>query len=451
MNRKTSLRMGTAFLLALACIGLTDCGGKATTTFPPTAVAVKRYLTGGGPDASFSGGAVATKIDPSEFEYALAVALQPDGKIIAAGHSVVAGQGAIALVRYNADGSLDSASGSFGSGGIVRTVVGSDGAEAVAVAVQADGKIVVAGTLLTANVSGKGIVLLRYNANGTLDTSFGTPGTGIVTQAIGTGSDTAAAALALQPAVLPANVKIIVAGHALTNTNTDIVLLRYNLDGTPDLTFGGTGLVTTALSSNAAALAVQVQPADGKIVAAGSVGKLSDFSMDAVLLRYNSTDGSLDATFGVGGIVQTDIGSGNNFANSIVLQPDGNIVVAGHANVNFSANTSDIALLRYSAAGALETTFGAPGQNGKVVTDLGGFDNAFSVALQADLKIVVSGNTSSAVTSVAVLRYNADGTLDTGFGSGGLVATSATGPSTIASGNAVLVQADGSIVVAGYD
>src|SRR6266496_4210183 len=259
MNRKTSWRLGMAFPLVLACIGLTDCGGKTTTTIPPTAIAVKRYLAGGALDASFSGGAVATKIDPSGFEYALAVARQPaDGKIIAAGHSVLAGQGAIALVRYNADGSLDSAPGSFGSGGIVRTPVGSDGAEAVAVAVQADGKIVVAGTLLAADASGKGIVLLRYNADGTLDTSFG--GTGIVTKAIGTGSDTAAAALALQPAVVPTDVKIIVAGHALTNTKTDIVLLRYNLDGTPDLTFGGTGLVTTALSSDAAALAIQVQP-----------------------------------------------------------------------------------------------------------------------------------------------------------------------------------------------
>lgn len=454
MNRKTSLRMGTAFPLVLACIGLTDCGGNPTT-FPPTAIAVKRYLPGGGLDASFNGsGAVATKIDPSEVEYALAVALQPTGnKIIAAGHSVLAGQGAIALVRYNADGSLDSAPGSFGSGGIVRTAVGTDSAEAVAVAVQPDGKIVVAGTLLAADASGKGIVLLRYNADGTLDASFGTPGTGIVTKTIGTGSDTVAAALALQPAALLADVKIIVAGHALTSAKTDIVLLRYNLDGTPDLTFGSGGLVTTPLGADAAALAIQVQPADGKIVAAGSVGKFSDSSMDAVLLRYNNADGALDATFGVGGIVQTGIGTGNNFANALVLQPDRKIVVAGHANVNFSADTSDIALLRYDEFGALETTFGETGQNGKVVTTLGGFDNAFSVALQADLKIVVSGNTGSAgsVVSVAVLRYNADGKLDTGFGSGGLVTTPATGPSNIASGNAVLVQADGSIVVAGYD
>ena len=456
MNRNTLWRLGV--LLVSLCVGLTGCAKTTTTTTPPTAIAVKRYLAGGGPDTGFNGsGAAATKIDPSEFEYALAVARQPaDGKIIAAGHSVLAGQGAIALVRYNVNGSLDSVPGSFGSGGVVRTAVGSDGAEAVAVAVQADGKIVVAGSLLAADASGKGIVLLRYNADGTLDTSFGTPGTGIVTKTIGTGSDTAAAALALQPAVLPADVKIIVAGHALTNTKTDIVLLRYNLDGTPDLTFGGTGLVTTALSSDAAALAIQVQPADGKIVAAGSVGKFSDSSMDSVLLRYNNADGALDATFGVGGIVQTDIGTGNNFANSIVLQPDGKIVVAGHANVNFSANTSDVALLRYNPDGSLDTSFGTL-TSGKVITDLGGFDNAFSVALQPTAtvpKIIVSGNTGSSIPNAVLLRYTASGAPDSTFGSSGsgIVTTSAMGPSTIASGNAVLVvQADGSIVVAGYD
>jgi uncharacterized delta-60 repeat protein len=453
-----------AFPLVLLCIGLTDCGEKAGTTTvfaPPTAIAVKRYTAGGQLDAGFSGGAVFTKIDPSEFEYALAVALQPTGnKIIVAGHSVLAGQGAIALVRYNADGSLDTTFGSGGTG-TVRTAVGSDGAEAVAVAVQADGKIVVAGTILAPNFSGKGIVLLRYLPDGALDPAFGAAG--IVTKTIGTGSDTAAAALALQPAALPADERIVVAGHAFTGTKTDIVLLKYNANGTPDLTFGSVtpGLVTTPLASDAAALAIQLQPPGNKIVAAGSVGNFSNSSMDSVLLRYN-TDGALDPTFGdatTPGRVITDIGSGNNFANAIALQPaDGKIVVAGHANVNFSLDTSDIALLRYDTNGLLETTFGAPGQGGKVVTTLGGFDNAFSVALQPTaidpniVNIVVSGNTGSAgsVTRVAVLRFDASGSLDPTFGTDGLVTTPATGPSTFASGNAVLIHPDG-IVVAGYD
>src|SRR6266849_6763837 len=151
MDRNTLWRLGTALPLVLSCIGLSDCGQNSTTTtsLAPTAIAAKRYVEGGTFDAGFSGGAVATKIDPSEYEYALAVTLQTDGKIIAAGHSVLAGQGVIALVRYNADGSLDTVN--FGSNGIVRTAVPSVNAVGTAVAVQpgllpADDKILVAGS-----------------------------------------------------------------------------------------------------------------------------------------------------------------------------------------------------------------------------------------------------------------------------------------------------------------
>ena len=140
MDRNTLWRLGTALPLVLSCIVLADCTGTnatTTTALPPTAIAAKRYTAGGQLDASFSGGAVFTKIDPSEFEYALAVALQ-SGKIIAAGHSVLAGQGVIALVRYNADGSLDTG---FGSSGIVRTAVPSVNSVATALSVLVPGPI----------------------------------------------------------------------------------------------------------------------------------------------------------------------------------------------------------------------------------------------------------------------------------------------------------------------
>src|SRR5258706_4826513 len=176
MDRNTLWRLGTALPLVLSCIGLADCGGTNDTTtaaLPPTAIAAKRYLEGGTLDAGFSSGAVATKIDPSEFEYALAAALQ-SGKIIAAGHSVLAGQGVMALVRYNPDGSLDTG---FGSSGIVRTAVPSVNAVATAVVVQpgllpADDKILVAGSTFDPSTGTTGIVLARYTANGTLDTGF---------------------------------------------------------------------------------------------------------------------------------------------------------------------------------------------------------------------------------------------------------------------------------------
>ena len=291
-----------------------------------------------------------------------------------------------------------------------------------------------------------GVVLVRYNADGTLDTSFGAAGTGIVTAAIGSGSDTGAAALVLQPT----DGKILVAGHALVGTQVNIVLLRYDTNGSLDPGFGNAGMVTTALSSDAMALAIGLQ-SDGKIVAAGTRGGFASPPMDAVLVRYN-TNGMPDTSFGTAGtgVVTTDIGSSNNFANAVAVQLDDKIVVAGHAFVDFAADTSDIAVIRYNANGTLDSSFGA---GGIVVTNLGGFDNAFSVALQPlDGKIIVSGNTGSAgIPRVAVLRYDPNGVLDPGFGTGGIVTTSAIGPSTIASGNAVVLQPDGSIVVAGYD
>jgi uncharacterized delta-60 repeat protein len=179
--------------------------------------------------------------------------------------------------------------------------------------------------------------------------------------------------------------------------------------------------------------------------------------MNAVLVRY-TIDGTLDTTFGGAagnGMVFTDtVPSSNNFANAVAVQTPGDkIVVTGHAVVDFAADTSDIALLRYNADGTPDTGFGT-NNTGAVVVNLGAFDNAFSVALypDPDNRIVVSGNTGSgAAVSAAVLRFTALGALDLTFGTGGIVTASPTGPSTAASANAVLVQPDRSIVVVGYD
>src|SRR5216684_2948190 len=404
MDRNTLWRLGTAFPLVLSCIVLADCGGNNTTTttaLPPTAIAAKRYVEGGTFDAGFSGGAVATKIDPSEYEYALAVALQPTGnKIIAAGHSVLAGQGVIALVRYNADGSLDTVN--FGSNGIVRTAVPSVNAVGTAVAVQGDGKILVAGSTFDPSTGTAGIVLARYAANGSLDTAGFAGGKGFVSAPIGPGTSVDNASLALQ-----GDGSIVVAGATSAG---DFVLRRYDSTGVLDPNFGTTGTggtTTTHVGPSAMGPAIALQ-SGGKIIAAGASGSLASPPMDAVLVRYN-TNGTLDTSFGSAGtgMVFTDIGSSNNFANAVAVQTPGDkIVVAGHAFVDFAADTSDIALLRYNADGTPDTGFGTNG-TGAVVTNLGAFDNAFSVALypDPDNRIVVSGNTGSgAAVSAAVLR-----------------------------------------------
>jgi len=454
MNGKTARRSGMAPLLLLACVGLIGCHNATTSTttttsLTPTAIAVKRYTAGGQLDTvNFGGGSgtVATKIDPSEFEYALAVALQ-SGKIIAAGHSVLAGQGVIALVRYNTDGSLDTA---FGSSGIVRTAVPSVNAVATAVVVQpgvlpADDKILVAGSTFVPSTGTTGIVLVRYNTNGSLDTGFG-GGQGFVSAPIGPGTDTDSVSLALQ-----VDGSIVVAG---VTSDGNFVLRRYDTNGALDPLFGtnGTGgTTTTNVGSSAMGPAIALQ-SDGRIIAAGASGSIANPPINAVLVRYNTT-GTVDTSFGAApmGIVFTDIASSDNFSNAIVVQTDNKIVVAGHAFVDFTADTSDIALIRYDANGMLDSSFGAGG-TGVVVTDLGAFDNAFSVALQSTGEILVSGNTGSGgITRMALLRYTAVGVLDSTFESNGVVTTSATGPSIVASGNAVAIRPDGGIVVAGYD
>jgi uncharacterized delta-60 repeat protein len=199
---------------------------------------------------------------------------------------------------------------------------------------------------------------------------------------------------------------------------------------------------------------------DNKIVVAGGKGSFSTSNqpVDQVVLRYTA-DGVLDTTtFGAAGltpgIVSTDINSLGNYGNAVAIQGDGKIVVAGHANVNFSTDSSDISLVRYNTDGTLDTlAFG--GGTGISITTLAGFDNALSVALQADSKIVVAGNTGSGgFTQTVVLRYNPNGTADTTFGVQGLVAPPLVGPSNISSGNAVALQTIGTvvdIVVAGYD
>ncbi|MGE3774466.1 MAG: calcium-binding protein, partial [Gammaproteobacteria bacterium] len=174
----------------------------------------------------------------------------------------------------------------------------------------------------------------------------------------------------------------------------------------------GDGIVTTAVGSSddqAVSLAVQE---DGRIVVAGSSSNGSNG--DFALVRYNA-DGTLDTGFGGGdGIVTTPIGNVNDVGRSVVVQPDGRIVVAGYSRVG---SNDEFALIRYNADGTLDTSFG--GGDGIVTTPVGSsHGQGFSVTMQPDGMIVVAGITIGSSFDFALVRYNADGTLDTSFGSG---------------------------------
>jgi len=448
MNPKISWSSGLALTVLLVSAALTACGYKTTTySTPPTAVALARYNANGTPDiTNLVGGTglVTTDVTPSQDDIAFAVVVQADGKIIAVGSSFTTPK-SVVVIRYNANGTPDTA---FGNNGITVTSLPSASAHGFAATLQADGKLLVAGR------SSSNFLLLRYTTSGALDTAnFGAP-LGYVITAIPFGSESGAEAIALSGS------NILIAGHSKIGGTFAIALAQYTTSGTLDSTFGSGGIVTTpigSLDADAAALAVQ---SDGKIVAAGLAGNAMSQIWDVALLRYNA-NGSLDTDpitgFGGGtGIVTTDIGSSSNYANAVALQADGKIVVVGNAFVNSFA--SNIAVLRYNTDGTLDTTgFGSP--NGYVTTSIGAFDDGFAVAVQpADGKIVVAGNADAGMGDrLALLRYTANGSLDTdpttGFGGGtGIVTRAASGPSIIAGAFGVALQpADGAIVVVGYD
>ena len=341
------------------------------------------------------------------------------------------------------DGDLDP---TFGTGGVVMTDFNTSTDLANAVAVQADGKLVVAGTTYVNNdFSDEDFAIARYNTDGSLDMSFGTNGK--VT------TDFPGLAAVISAVMIQPDRKIVVAGGAypLFTFAGDFKVARYNPDGSLDTSFGAGGIVTTIFpgdGSFAFALALQ---SDGKIIAAGTdffdfnPGDMSD--TDFALARYNP-DGSLDATFGNGGTVTTDFLGAEDDVFSVLIQPDGKIVAVGSANSPF--DFYDFAAARYMSNGTLDTTFGT---DGKMRVDFGNqdMDIASDAALQPDGKIVAAGTTVfdfGVEQDFALTRFNSNGTVDTTFGTDGLLLIDF--DSFAQSANAVLIQPDGKIITVGY-
>jgi len=342
-----------------------------------------RYLANGALDTSFNTtGKVITPIG-SGVDIAYSLALQPDGKIVVAGYCANGTNYDFCLARYLANGALDI---SFNTTGKVITPIGSGDDGAFSLALQPDGKIVVAG--YCSNGTNFDFCLARYLANGTLDTSFNT--TGKVITLIG-GSDDGANSLALQP-----DGKIVVAGSCFNGTNYDFCLARYLASGALDTSFNTTGKVITP-TGGAVAYNLALQP-DGKIVVAGYCS--NGTNLDFCLARYLA-NGALDTSFNATGKVITPMGSGQDSAQSLALQPDGKIVVAGSC---YNGTNNDFCLARYLANGALDTSFNT---TGKVITPIGsGDDVATSLALQPDGSIIVAGYCSNGTNNdFCLARY----------------------------------------------
>ncbi len=339
-------------------------------------------------DLSFSGdGIVITKIGSTR-DRASSVAIQSDDKIVTAGHSYNGNKKNFALARYNPDGSLDV---DFGIGGIVTTVVGVTNDFVKSVAIQSDGKIVTAG--YSYNGNNFDFALVRYNPDGSLDRSFDKDG--ILTMMIGIGDDFA------NSVAIQNDGKIIVAGSSRIGRNNDFVLVRYNPDGSLDTDFNMNGIViTTVAIGGSEAQSITIQ-SDGKIVVAGfSWNGIND---DFALVRYDP-DGSLDTSFNNDGMVTTAIGNSSDFANSVVIQNNGKIIMAGSS---YNGRNYDFALVRYSPDGSLDESFNSDG----IVTTAIGDDNdhANSVTIQSDGKIIVVGyDYNYGDDGFVLVRYHGD-------------------------------------------
>jgi uncharacterized delta-60 repeat protein len=396
--------------------------------------ALVRYNSNGSLDTTFNGTGKLTSAIGASDDVATSVIQQADGKLVVAGDSSNGSTYDFALVRYNSDGTLDTA---FDTDGQQLTNI-AEASRAVASSViqQADGKLVAAGD--STNGSSNDFALVRYNSDGSPDTTFN--GTGKLTTAIGASDDVATSV------IQQADGKLVAAGYSYNGNDNDIAMVRYNSDGALDTTFNGTGKLTIAIDASADVALSVIQQADGKLVAAGYSSNLSGNS-DFALVRYNS-DGTLDTTFNGTGKLSTAIGAWNDYAYSVIQQADGKLVVAGYS-YNYISSNSDFALVRYNSDGSLDTTFNG---TGKLTTAIGASsseDGAHSVIQQADGKLVVAGYSYSGGNyDFALVRYNSDGSLDTTFNGTGKLTTAIV--SLTDQANSVIQQADGKLMVAGY-
>lgn len=333
-------------------------------------------------------------------DYATAISVQPDGKILAGGGSSDGSKYGQLLLRYNADLTPDTSFGSNGS--VVYNGSGSGSDIGRALLIQDDGKIIAAGTRAVG--SNYSLLVGRYNTNGSLDASFGSNGTATLNSKATT-SDYGFGAV-LQP-----DEKIAVAGFNYDSATSlySLILVRFNSNGTPDSAFGTNGIVvyngSTYGYDTASSLALQ---ADGKLVAAGYRYD-SGGNQDFLIVRFNA-NGSVDTSFGANGAVKYN-GFANkaDTANALLIQSDGKVLVAGRS---YNGANQDMLVIRLNSNGTLDTTFGT---NGAVTynSSANNDDTANSLALRADGKLIVGGTINDGINNtVLIMVLNADGTYD---------------------------------------
>ena len=328
------------------------------------------------------------------------------------------------------DGILDS---TFGINGVVVTDINGFDNFVTSSAFQNDGKILVTGIINNGPV--KDFIVARYNINGFLDSTFGV--NGIVTTDVN-GFNDVSTAISTQ-----SNGKILVSGNSGNGINDDFSVVRYNNNGSLDNSFGINGKVITPIGTmHDRSFNILVQQ-DDKFIVTGNIENGLD--NDFALVRYNS-NGSVDSLFGLNGVVITDYFGFNDYAKSSTLQNDGKILVVGYNKHSSGFGNEKIMMTRYNTDGTIDSTFGI---NGIVITELYNsyfytFPN--DIKVQPNGKILVTGytHTSSTIPQAFLVRYNSNGSQDTPFFLDPIISSSNISPM---SGTSIAVQVDGKIIV----
>lgn len=372
-----------------------------------------------------NGGKVVSSPDGSQMIYGSTMALQSDGKIVMVGSRVVASTySTFVVARYNADGSLDT---TFGNNGWSSATFGADYEFAASVAIHPDGKIVVGGIIWNSgnDVPTRDFAIARFNSDGSIDTTFDSDGKITISfnDLIGTFYQEYLSVLKIG-----SDGKIVVAGHAIDSSVADrFIFARINADGSLDTTFGTDGRLADVANmfSNYDKIGDLIILPDGKfVVAAAFHNFMGSFRL---AIKYN-INGGREWTYR-----KPDTASSPYFdeaLNGIAVLPDGKFIVVGK-------RLGKIVALRLNADGTEDNTFLNP-----AMPD----GEALSVAIQSDGKIVANIITATS-SSFSLVRYNANGSLDTAFGNGGIIRTIVT--SGVDSGRKVLIQPDGKILVGG--
>lgn len=457
---------------------------------------VMRFNIDGTPDNGFgTNGAFLVTVDSTEV-YGHSLVQQGD-KLIVAGlvENHTTNNAELLLLRVNANGTLDNG---FASGGWIITPLQNVDNILTSVNLMNDGKVLLAGEGYNMDESGGGqydLIFARYSSNGVPDNTFNSGATpaGTLITALKETYTNEIYASAIQP-----DGKIIVVGNVYNEQtyNYDFGIARFHPDGTNDNTFGTGGSTVVPLSSSwylFEAIAVQ---GDGKIVAGISKEETSGY-YDLALLRFTSTGeldptfgtggiaytksfgidgyikslaiqgtnilvaadfqddnfnilrytptGALDNSFGTGGVLSYTFSQGYAAARTLIVDPNGKIIVAGTV-YNNSTGFYDIGLLRYTTRGVLDRQFGSGG-----VVEQNFFEynnNPTSIRVQPDGKILIGGYISSATDDLAVFRFNANGSVDNTFGNGGIVTTTTSQAYSVGYTTAD-VRADGKIVAGG--